>query len=665
MKTVKLSITALLILIALTISGDLFQDYLSNFEYKFDYTNFSLPFKVNSKEMTEEITQQAKNNNVKFFTIQRKFSGISHNTVYIYCSDMSVIQNIKEECKIEEKNYDSVFFGKTTIEADLFVNSAEELLSGTYFLIGSTDDMYNFKMSLMEKYGGGLIRDGYEPKNDTLLIAFLWMSVFIVFTLLSIFEYLIKIKEYSVNIIMGFSPIKLVVKDLTIDIFFVVISYMVFKVLINDFTNTYFCQGYHYVFLALIILADIVIHYQFLSIRIKDIFKDKKYSKGLLTSCYITKYVSTVLTIVLIATNLLLISEGISWRSQNKYWTNYFDYNQMSARYVKNDGNFNENESLNLKVNYNAYSSFFNTANVTLMSSITEKDFFGQSVIAYNKNSYDYLRENIKSVDFENLKDNKIYAFLPEKYYKNNFSNSQISDLNHIANYLIDWDGNYKKGVEIVFYDDNIKLLALKRNTNFESSYYKNPIVLFVNIDEELFPRINTGDDNIGSNTYFTIYNMSKESFETFFENNCPEGYSVQIFFANVGEQYQYKLSVAEKGIFINTFLVVLFFILSLSITILTLRLDYNLNAAEIAVKKIMGYTLFQRQKKLLLGSFLCSMLSIGATVLYAYIFKSSLIIFVLLSGISFIFVDLILILVLIKKIEKEQITKILKGGAL
>ena len=665
MKTVKLSITALLILIALTISGDLFQDYLSNFEYKFDYTNFSLPFKVNSKEMTEEITQQAKNNNVKFFTIQRKFSGISHNTVYIYCSDMSVIQNIKEECKIEEKNYDSVFFGKTTIEADLFVNSAEELLSGTYFLIGSTDDMYNFKMSLMEKYGGGLIRDGYEPKNDTLLIAFLWMSVFIVFTLLSIFEYLIKIKEYSVNIIMGFSPIKLVVKDLTIDIFFVVISYMVFKVLINDFTNTYFCQGYHYVFLALIILADIVIHYQFLSIRIKDIFKDKKYSKGLLTSCYITKYVSKVLTIVLIATNLLLISEGISWRSQNKYWTNYFDYNQMSARYVKNDGNFNENESLNLKVNYNAYSSFFNTANVTLMSSITEKDFFGQSVIAYNKNSYDYLRENIKSVDFEILKDNKIYAFLPEKYYKNNFNNSQISDLNHIANYLIDWDGNYKKSVEIVFYDDNIKLLALKRNTNFESSYYKNPIVLFVNIDEELFPRINTGDDNIGSNTYFTIYNMSKESFETFFENNCPEGYSVQIFFANVGEQYQYKLSVAEKGIFINTFLVVLFFILSLSITILTLRLDYNLNAAEIAVKKIMGYTLFQRQKKLLIGSLLSSMLSIGATVLYAYIFKSSLIIFVLLSGISFIFVDLILIFVLIKKIEKEQITKILKGGAL
>ena len=79
--------------------------------------------------MVNELTKEAQNNNVRFFTVQRKFSGIAHNTVYIYCSDISVMEDIKKECNVEKKVYDSVFFGKTSINnLQVFVIFFEENL---------------------------------------------------------------------------------------------------------------------------------------------------------------------------------------------------------------------------------------------------------------------------------------------------------------------------------------------------------------------------------------------------------------------------------------------------------------------------------------------------------------------------------------------------------
>ena len=66
MKYIKLAIIGILIVAAMTVSGDLHQDYLRHFEYAFDNTSLNLPFKVNGEEMTSDILATAEKYNVKF-----------------------------------------------------------------------------------------------------------------------------------------------------------------------------------------------------------------------------------------------------------------------------------------------------------------------------------------------------------------------------------------------------------------------------------------------------------------------------------------------------------------------------------------------------------------------------------------------------------------------
>lgn len=666
LKTVKLFVCSLLILIAVTIGGDLFQDYLSHFEYSFDSTSMSLPFKVNGEEMTSELLQKAKEHNVCFFTIQRSYYGIYKSTIRIYFSDPAVMKEIEKRCNIKEQTYHSVFFGETIVTTDSFENSSNKLLTGNYYLLGDSNDLLSFKLSLMQKYGGGLIKEGYDPMNDRPLIILSWIIVLIVFSLLNLFEYFINHKQNALLISMGMSPAKLIIKNIAIDVSVILTVYLIIRIITSRFTNPQFYQIYHFIFLLLLILIDIISYLKISRINIQHSLKGSKSQKPLLISCYAAKYIATALTMALIASNLIVIASALSWKSQEDFWDNYGSYNQLSARIVRDDGEFSSYYLSSLDMNYKAYCHFFNKANATIMSVIADEEFFGQTVIAYNKNSTEYLQNILKSIDFSTLKENKVYALLPEKYYMGHFNSSQKEELDRMGNYLIDWDGSYSEGVEIIYYNNNAKLLALERNSDFDCKYYKNPIVLFVNIDEEKNPRINTGDNNIGSNSYFTIYNISSNEFEAFMREDCPKGYNVQVFSSNVQEQYQYKLSIAEKTLFINSFLSILFILLNLIITLVTIRMDYSINAVELSLKKIMGYSLFERHKAIITGSFICLFVSIITATVINSIFdfiKNPL--YILLSGILFLTADLAVIAITIKKTEREQVSKILKGGAL
>lgn len=665
MKSIKLILSGLLILISITISGDLFQDYLRHFEYTFDHTSFTLPFKVNDKEMTSELLKEAKKNDIRFFTVKRKSNGIYEENLCIYFSEPSVMEEIEKQCNIRIQTYNSMFFGKTIVCSELFEQSSDKLLSGTYYLLGNEDNMFNFKMALIDKYGGGLISDGYDPRDDGLFVVLIWTTVLVMFILLSLFEYSIQQKENALLISMGKNPNFIIVKNVIIDSSTIILCYLLGFVIMSNITCPFFYQSFHILTIMLIVISDVLVYSKLYKLQVQKVFKGNINKKGLLRSCYIAKFVSTALTMALIASNLIVINEAVAWKSQKDYWEKYYSYNQLSARFVGTDTDNNANDEIDLKINYDAYSYFFNKADATLMAYVAGEDFFGKDVIAYNRNSLNYLSESIASVDFSNFKDNRVYALLPEKYYAQNFNKSQKEELEHMANYLMDWDGSYTEGVEIVYYTDSVKLLALNSNFDFESNYYKNPIILFVNIDEERNPRINTGDDNIGSNSYFTMYDITPDEFEQFFETLCPSGYSVQLFSSNVGEQYEYKLGVAEKTLYINSFLTILLVILNFLISLVTIRLDYSVNAVELSIKKILGFSLFERQKKMFVGSAVCFVTSYITAIIICMILQLTAIYYVTLFGFLFLLFDLITIIFVTQKTERNRTIKTLKGGAL
>ena len=665
LKYIKLLVCGLLIFINIALGGDLFQDYLRHFEYNFNSTSFYLPYKVNGEEMTSDLLEEAKKHNVRFFTISRTANGVYNEEVNIFYSDESIIDEINDCCGVEPKTYPSLFFGTTSVKAEHFKKSSEKYLSGEYYLVGNQENMYKFKMSLMNKYNGGLIKDGYNPRNDHMIIFVSWCVSLIIFVLICLFESSVNLKKDSLLILMGTSYSRIILKNILSDVFFILLCYIVSFWSLRKLSNPYFSYQHHILFVILFLITDIASHLKILKVNIQKVLKGKRNDKSLLVKCYTAKYISVIITILLFSANLIAIHDAISWKAQEKFWEKYSSYNQMTAALIPNSNSKVVIQTGNAQANYEAYSYFFNKADATLMSIIAEKDFFGQPVVAYNKNCLDYLKENIDSVNFDALEENKVYALLPAREFKKGFSYEQSDELNRMANYLIDWDGSYNEGAKIIYYDDRTKLLALNRNSKFESNYYKNPIILFVNIDEELYPRINTGDDNIGSNTYFTMYNISPTEFESYLKENVSQGNSVRVIHSSIEEQYKYRLGVAEKTLYIFSFITALLLMLNVLITLLTIRIDYSVNSTELSLKKIMGFSIFETHKKLVLGNIICSILSIAGASLFSFLMNISVTPLLVLFGLVFVIVDMIFISSLINKTEQAQIAKILKGGAL
>ena len=87
MKSIKIVFVSVLMIVALVVNGDLYQDYLRHFEYAFDNTSLNLPFKVNGKEMTADILDTAEKHSIMFFTVARSVEGLTKESVCIYYSD--------------------------------------------------------------------------------------------------------------------------------------------------------------------------------------------------------------------------------------------------------------------------------------------------------------------------------------------------------------------------------------------------------------------------------------------------------------------------------------------------------------------------------------------------------------------------------------------------
>ena len=133
----------------------------------------------------------------------------------------------------------------------------------------------------------------------------------------------------------------------------------------------------------------------------------------------------------------------------------------------------------------------------------------------------------------------------------------------------------------------------------------------------------------------------------------------------NAIERYtQYKL-LLEKTIITNCVISGLLFIIELGIIATIVRLEYSVNAIELAVKKVMGYSVWKRHKAILLNIILSAIIAVVLLLCMGILFELEEPYLIVLSGVCLMMVELVMTFIFIRKFEKVNIVKILKGGAL
>ena len=108
-----------------------------------------------------------------------------------------------------------------------------------------------------------------------------------------------------------------------------------------------------------------------------------------------------------------------------------------------------------------------------------------------------------------------------------------------------------------------------------------------------------------------------------------------------------------------------LLFIIELGIIATIVRLEYSVNAIELAVKKVMGYSVWKRHKAILLNIILSAIIAVVLLLCMGILFELEEPYLIVLSGVCLMMVELVMTFIFIRKFEKVNIVKILKGGAL
>jgi hypothetical protein len=133
----------------------------------------------------------------------------------------------------------------------------------------------------------------------------------------------------------------------------------------------------------------------------------------------------------------------------------------------------------------------------------------------------------------------------------------------------------------------------------------------------------------------------------------------------NVYDAYIYNHNFIVKLISFLSSLCVLVLLLDIAVIVATNKMEYRTHALEISLKKVLGYSLFERHKKLILRNIFTDVVTISMLGIASLFMSHLSMLICIITGLVITGIELAIILKNIILVEKQNIQKALKGGCL
>lgn len=289
---------------------------------------------------------------------------------------------------------------------------------------------------------------------------------------------------------------------------------------------------------------------------------------------------SIIFVVLILSSNFAVISQSLNLYKQKDFFENHADYYYIEFGYLpieNSDGSIDPKTDEDAIINEKFYRNFFNKFNPIVLSEYSMS--LQYEIIQANRNSLNYISEQISELG--NNKLDKPFYFLIHNKLRNN--PNILKDIERIfeGENINPSYGEYS----IIYYEENIELIKMKKGDVYETKIVDNPIVFLNN-----FPANNI-QEPIGTDfkSYLleTMYKPSDTELTRFIKENQLTD---QIFIkTNVYENYKQQLKKAMRILYINIAFSLLILFLEFLILSLVIRLEYNLHALEFSVKKFWG----------------------------------------------------------------------------
>lgn len=643
MKGFKKIVLLILMFLCVCLPCESYQGYLSKFDDA-SKTDFYCPENISYDTMLTQISNVSKEYNVLVYNVQTNVHTMFYSEVDIYAGETAK-DYIEKHYDVHEGMFSSLLSGKTSVKFFPFSEIPDEVLEdgARFSVVGKKENADNFKLDLIEIYGGELpIYDGFTSKQESNTMLYtVWIITIVVVCFFTFYETILMKKENFIRITLGESLPFLWLKFLLLDLLFLGISFIgciLFSGLV--YSRIFMLNKILFMF-GVLIFADIIVSVNLLFYDRNKVLAHLSLSRKLLTINNIVRCFTIVITVLCVSASLSVIYEYVGYAKQKSFYQLYSNYSVLQNIKVKNadDVNFELSEKGGFYLEYSQKADMsLLMEGVSLLS--------GRKIVRANTQAVNSYVKNIIPELQDYSFDKDIYLIYCDKEPPT--EDEKMTILSGLADC----------STGEITYHEQTKLVVRTPDETF-TKWIKNPIIVYYHKGlEEMY-----ADDpmSIEVSTPIVFYIVAENGSV----NEYMNAHNITFSSTNMMDYFEHESVKLKRTAYLSLIFAVMFIILQIMILFSILQLEYTVNAIELSIKKIIGYSMMERFKKQYLLSFVLYTVSLLATELISKKLQFGNTVFIMYGILFMYFIENLLFTIFAKKYDRSHIQQILKGSAL
>ncbi|WP_214724066.1 DUF1430 domain-containing protein [Exiguobacterium sp. s143] len=651
MKRLKLMILTVMVFTSLFIIGESRMLTLEGFAESFVSTTIYPNPKISEQQMLADIERAATKHQVDVFTYEETPNQTFSSTKTIYGTVGTKAMFATRS--IQEQVYQSVFLGDITFQFKPLSEHPAVAYTPNFYGIGSAAAVKAFKMELIDTYAGNHPQPGYNESAELYRILGVFALVAIITVLLTFYELAVVRKELLVRLSMGESLARWVTRSILMDSGILLLAFIVSFLTLRSFTPI---DPYLMLFSGLMVGLLVVNGLVYLRLRrltIKEAFSNGQRSNKLLVFTYGMKFATTFLTILMLSTSITVIAEAVTIYKQRPFFEAKKTYSYTYIGHKVTSPHYLDEKSSDIaeRIQTELYTRFYDDFKVTLSTPINSFTTADQPTVLMNRTAFNEVAGQF--ANSSSVLKHELTFFAPDgvSIPAKSTIDSGLRELG-LGAYLAD-------SYPVVHYKEDVETVAIDQNLTSGSTLINNPLLIVVN--EAKQPKALKQLSNVLLAD--VMYELDQGAFQDYVaEKQMTNELVLQ---TNAWEKYLGIWEAAKRLMNMNLIFVILILSLELLVIWTVLRLEYQVNAIELSVQKVMGYSIWQKNRRLIVSTMGITLVSTLAVALTAYILEFSSPGLLLAGGGSLLVAEGVLLIWLIRKIERANVQRILKGGNL
>lgn len=638
-------------LLSFIFSGEFFQYYLNTYTSQFSYIDITENEMNSQAEIQNNIYHLAEKYNIEVLQTERKNGSGRATSLTVYSTD-EAFEKLKTEYSVSPNIYKALFLGTTKVDFADFKD--KKLLGETerYYFIGEQRQIQSIRENIKNDYACSFIKNETEHAYPYLVL-FIWAVVGVLFLILTWLDIHFQKKENFVLISLGKPIRQIILKNVFIDFLTFSLIFSVLFALLGRFVYLGYEIKNIVLLCAAVLFLNALLYLTLFKMNYKEILYGANLNERIISDGYVLKSISMILTVVVLSCNAMLISANFKELKRIKTLRNVENYSFLELNPVSLLNLGKDYEETRYGLINSIYGELQNRGCAYSFCGLSgENDYcIINSDSKFLLNGFDLKTEPDGNSDF--------YILVPEEIEFSQNADESVYDC--IEMYF----GSEKAlSCEKITYSGNGELLTYDSTEGLTlgAQSFENPIVIYINN-----PSLKLNCDSSTLSTLFSkmLFNISNSEINTVCEKYQinEKGFYLQ------GEKVKEKVSdyqaVLNRALLLNTVISAFLLLLELFIISVIIKLEYKVSTTELAVKKVLGYSVFQKNKQIFLLNTYAALIAVVSCTVFCLMYKLAVWYTVIAVGTSVLCFEYVIIAVLITRFEKQNVAKILKGGCL